>query len=102
MDFLFYTSLCMDIQSSSLPHPTIRGSAQRYSRNLVVHQTIPRAVEVAAPAPRPASSALTEASLIEGRPGGLSPQQAVAVYRAVNRISDQSGVELLNRIDAHA
>lgn len=93
----------MDIQSSYLPNPTIRGSAQRYTRNLIAHQALPPSVEVAAPASRPAPSALTnKASLIEGRPNGLSPQQAAAVYRAVNRISDQTGGELLNRIDTRA
>lgn len=94
----------MDIQSSHLPYPTTRGSAQRYTRALVTHHAVPQTLNVASSAPpastaRIAPTALPEASLINGRPDGLSPQQAAAVYRAVNRISDATGSELLNRID---
>lgn len=90
----------MAIQSSYLPQPTFQGSAQRYTRNLVTHQAIPRAVEVSAPPPT--ATAPAEASLIQGRPGGLSPRQAAAVYRAVSQISNETGGELMNRIDARA
>lgn len=90
----------MAIQSSYLPQPTFQGSAQRYTRNLVTHQAVPRTVDVASPPPT--TRAPGEASLIQGRPEGLSPQQAAAVYRAVNRISGETGGELMNRIDARA
>lgn len=94
----------MDIQSSHLPYPTTRGSAQRDSRALVTHQAVPQTLDVVSSAPpaptaRIAPTARLEASLFNGRPDGLSAQQAAAVYRAVNRFGDDTGSELLNRVD---
>ena len=85
----------MDIQSSSLPYPTTRGSAQRYTRALVAHQAVPQTLNVASSAP----TAQPGASLINGRPDRLSAQQAAAVYRAIERFSGSPASELLNRID---